>query len=245
MTHNISRMIALSTGHLTWSTVQLLEHTPISSSHYPVMGGPIPYGFFVYAHDEQGDGPDAIPEDLWACCEFARAQGCDYIRFDAEEDVVDELPDHTATHPGGPSGPPPSLEQAPLTHLATFVGEAWINNHAVPVDDAEFEYAVSAQEIADAGGFAPGVDPEACEPCRGDWDALKSAAMAPDMVRHWNGPFTIAVRALPSAFGDAAASADPGEEAEACSECGTALDDAGDGYDGRCPSCADRADPSA
>jgi len=45
MTHNIMQMIVLSTGHLQWSTVQLLEVTPVLSERYPVLGAPIPYGF--------------------------------------------------------------------------------------------------------------------------------------------------------------------------------------------------------
>lgn len=140
MAQNIMRMIVLSTGHLQWSTVQLLEHTPVMSERYPVMGAPIPYGFLVYAHD---DLQENIPDDLWACCVYARKQECDYIRFDAEEDVCDDLPDLTGTHPGAVTSDPPS------------------------------------------------------------------------------------------------------DDVEVCRDCSAPLAEAGDGYDGRCPSCADRADVAA
>jgi len=241
MTHNIMQMIVLSTGHLDWSTVQLLEHTPILSERYPVMGAPIPYGFLVYAHDDDDPG---IPRDLWACCVYARKQGCDYIRFDAEEDICDDLPDLTATHRVADA-----LAQLPPTHVATFVGEAWVGNRATPVDDGAFEFPVNGAEIEDAGGFAGDSTPTDCEP-RGDWDALKGAHAAPPQVRDWTGPYTIKLRPIDQAAGGAlapadAAPADGGDDVEACRDCGEPLDEAGDGYDGRCPSCADRADVAA
>jgi hypothetical protein len=91
-------LLFLSTGHLTWATCRLLEETPLDSVAYPACGGPIPYGFFLHAPEERVD--DTIPDDLWACMEFAQAQGCSYIRFDCDESLIDALPDHSFTHPG-------------------------------------------------------------------------------------------------------------------------------------------------
>lgn len=166
MTHNIMRMLVLSTGHLTGETVRLLDTTPVLSERYPVMGAPIPYGFLVYAHD---DGEDGIPPDLWACCAYARRLGCDYIRFDAEEELADGLEDHSSTH------------------------------------------GSTAVELDTADGAAPEVKLD-------------------------NGRLTADAAIAPA--GDDA-------EADACSDCGVELAEAGDGYDGLCPTCADSAAASA
>lgn len=166
MAGNIMQMLVLSTGHLTWETIRLLETTPVLSERYPVMGAPIPYGFLVYAHDEDGAGN--IPPDLWACCQHAVSLNCSYIRFDAEEDLVEGLTDHTGTH--GKAG----------------VGVA----------------KESTQAHAASGA---------------------------------SGRLSAELAVPPTADDD---------EVDVCSDCGAQLADAGDGYDGRCPTCADRADAS-
>ncbi len=234
MALNISRIIALSTGHLTGDTMNRLENTPYDSSTYPVAGGPIPYGFFVYAHDDQGEGPDAVPDDVWTCCEFARAQGCDYIRFDCDVDMIPDLPDHSSTHgvAGGPAAAAaPDAHPSPAIGAVAFVGEAWVNDHAVAVDEGSVLFLVTADDIR-AAGYDPEL-PDLWSLRSADLDGLKDVPSAPDLVRNWPGPFTITLSRLDD------------EDAEACSDCGAPLDEAGDGYDGRCPSCADRVADTA
>lgn len=86
------KLLVLSTGHVTDpATRKMLTET--SPDNYPTLGGSTHYGWFCYASDENdGVGRDRIPDDLWACMLFARANGADYILFDADGDQVDGLP---------------------------------------------------------------------------------------------------------------------------------------------------------
>lgn len=76
------RVVVLPTGNLSLATCQMLQGTPLES--WPVAGGIIPHGFYVYAHDEGGaEGP----ADLQACCTWANKAGFDYIQFDCDADT--------------------------------------------------------------------------------------------------------------------------------------------------------------
>ena len=93
-----------------------------------------------------------------------------------------------------PLGPTPA-DPATLPFRATFQGEAWINDHAVPVDDARCEFFVSQAEVEEC------LDRE-----NGVYDELSDAALAPAEVKGWNGPYSIrleprAVRIEPEADG--------------------------------------------
>lgn len=88
-------------------------------------------------------------------------------------------------------------EMPPAVARATFIGQAWINDHAIPVDDGRFSYLVTAEDIASAGGADP-EDPEGLTPARGDWDDLRTALFAPPQVRAWAGPFEIVLSPLES-----------------------------------------------
>lgn len=55
------RVCVLSTGHLTAETLNLLNSTPMPE--WPVAGGHLPFGFYIYVHDDQDD---EIPADLEA-----------------------------------------------------------------------------------------------------------------------------------------------------------------------------------
>lgn len=72
----------------------------------------------------------------------------------------------------------------PPAYLATFQGEAWIMDNAMPVDDARFTYTVTAREfmLSDV-----------------DLDGLAQAAEAPAEVKAWGGPFTVTLEPLPGA----------------------------------------------
>ena len=93
------RVVVLGTCHLTTATCDLLNSTPIES--WPVAGGRLPFGFYIYVHDER---PSDCPDDLWGCICFARNQGVDlntgrfgfdYIQFDGDADADDGLPDYS------------------------------------------------------------------------------------------------------------------------------------------------------
>lgn len=80
-------VLDISTAHLSPETAQILENTPLND--WPVAGGNTQFGFFLYAHD---DNDGAIPQDLWACMEFARKHHCCYLYFDRDADQYDDLP---------------------------------------------------------------------------------------------------------------------------------------------------------
>ena len=78
--------------------------------------------------------------------------------------------------------PVPPLRLTEPSRRVTFIGQAWINNHALEVDDSRATFLVSEAEYQAAGGD----DTD-------DYDALKDAARAPDWVKSWPGPFEIEV----------------------------------------------------
>lgn len=76
----------ISTGHLSGLTCTTLDM--LDPNLWPVHGGPMPHGFFIYCHDaEQED----IPDDLWACIRWAWAKGFDYILFDSDAETYEGL----------------------------------------------------------------------------------------------------------------------------------------------------------
>lgn len=91
------RVLVLSTAHLRWETCKRLEEA--DPDKWPCAGAPIPYGFYIYAHDEDGDGRiEAFAPELWHALEFARLRGADYVQFDCDASPLDALPDFSSTH---------------------------------------------------------------------------------------------------------------------------------------------------
>ncbi len=89
----------LTTSHLSAATCSLLDEWSAGIdivhrrdfSTAPIMVAPSDTGWFVNAAVEERD--DRIPDDLWACIEYANTHECDLIQFDASGDDGDELPD--------------------------------------------------------------------------------------------------------------------------------------------------------
>jgi hypothetical protein len=82
---------------------------------------------------------------------------------------------------------------------AHFQGEAWINNYAVAVDDAEAEWDCTAEAHTERGAayLATLTDDDDLGGVvdNDDWFAHDPAA--PELVREWRGPFTIRIRHEP------------------------------------------------
>jgi hypothetical protein len=83
--------------------------------------------------------------------------------------------------------------------IATFQGEAWINDYALPVDNAFTEWDTTAY----AAGFSRYLGQLAIRQRSGlnaedglldNDDIFKSDPDAPELVRNWRGPFTIRLR---------------------------------------------------
>lgn len=90
---DIRNFVVVSTAHLTELTAHTLDATP--AKEWPCVGGPYgDYGWFVYAHEENDQGPDPIPDDLFGVMTCGRKHGFDYILFDCDGDLVEALPSH-------------------------------------------------------------------------------------------------------------------------------------------------------
>ena len=87
----ISKLLVLSTAHITENTTRQLENTP--SCDWPMSGGEYSeYGWFMRSGFE--DRPVGLPDDLWKLFVFAKDQGCDYLLLDRDGPVLDELPQY-------------------------------------------------------------------------------------------------------------------------------------------------------
>lgn len=74
-------------------------------------------------------------------------------------------------------------DDTPVIGTAVFQGEAWVNDHASPVDDSRYAYPITEAEYAEAWRFR---EVQA-------FDSLQEAAAAPRAVKGWPGPFSISV----------------------------------------------------
>ncbi len=82
----------LSTAHVSRATMDWLNG-PRAGSGLTI--APYEYGAFVSVPGNQGLVADTeCPEDLKTVLEYARENGCDVVRFDADGRTVDGLPQH-------------------------------------------------------------------------------------------------------------------------------------------------------
>lgn len=82
-------MLDMSPRHLTQKTIDWLEFLSLRGDPLPFCGAEIPYGWMLYCQD---DRPDDTPDDLWACMQYAKANDCDWVRFDCDQDPYEDLP---------------------------------------------------------------------------------------------------------------------------------------------------------
>lgn len=80
------------------------------------------------------------------------------------------------------AAPPAAVQPAAYPYRAVFQGQAWISDHAVPVDDARHTFCVSQAEVDECWDRGNGV-----------FDELSDAALAPGAVRNWPGPFDMSL----------------------------------------------------
>lgn len=85
------RALVMSTIHLRPETRERLSELPLDL--WPAAGAPIPHGFYIYAHDEDGAGEiEAFAPELWGALMFARHVGADYVQFDCDAEPTEGLP---------------------------------------------------------------------------------------------------------------------------------------------------------
>ena len=93
----ISKMITLSTAHLSPKTMDKLDD---DVSYIPPVYKKDNYGYFVLSNKDVVEdflGNEYCPKDLKQCVEFARMHGCDWIMFDGDADEVEELDVYSIT----------------------------------------------------------------------------------------------------------------------------------------------------
>lgn len=138
------RVVVLRTENLSLATCTLLDATPLES--WPVAGGKLPHGFYIYAHDE--GGADDAPADLQAVCTWANKAGFDYIQFDHDCDTfAPGLPvyDHA------PRPPVDALEAFAKVRALFATWEGW-SAHADGYDPAELLAAIAEAVGAELNG---------------------------------------------------------------------------------------------
>ena len=93
---SITKVLTLSTAHICLETENLLEEAAcpysaqqLSVSVYEKSG----YGWWVYLPDYVLGGP-AVPDDLRACIELARANGCTWLSLDRYAKKTGLLPEY-------------------------------------------------------------------------------------------------------------------------------------------------------
>ena len=93
----ISKMITLSTAHLSPDTMDKLD---ADYSSVPPCFKKDKFGYFVLSNkdvmEDCGDD-EYFPKDLKQCVEFARLHDCDWIMFDGDADEVEELDVYSIT----------------------------------------------------------------------------------------------------------------------------------------------------
>lgn len=83
----IESMMVLSTAHITEDTCNRWLNEEAGPAYRKGE-----YGWFIYAH--WTESTSAMPVDLAACLEFARAKGCGWVMFDCDASSVEELPEY-------------------------------------------------------------------------------------------------------------------------------------------------------
>ena len=92
----IRSFLDVSSGHLSPNTWAWLDAQTTSErvrslgpSAQVVLAGGMRFGWFVYANEEPEVG---IPSDLDAVFRLARQRGCEYVLFDCDAILMEDLP---------------------------------------------------------------------------------------------------------------------------------------------------------
>jgi len=76
-------------AHIPPHFIRYLEETP--PEQWEISGGPMPYGYMFYAHDEDGSAAEIIPKGLMTLFAWAQKVGCAYVYFDEEGEPIEGL----------------------------------------------------------------------------------------------------------------------------------------------------------
>ena len=85
-----TRMMTISTAHLTSETISLMAEECNMQCSLPPVYAKSDYGFFMYC--TKGEDYSELPDDLANCIKFAHKHHCEMICFDTDGPVIKELP---------------------------------------------------------------------------------------------------------------------------------------------------------
>ena len=93
----ISKMLTISTAHISKSTVSALrkEPDPLFSDLEVAVYPKGCYGFWVYCSPNMEidhNNGEGIPHDLWECMKLAKTNGCEWLCLDSDGEIIEELP---------------------------------------------------------------------------------------------------------------------------------------------------------
>lgn len=89
----ISKMLTISTAHISPETAQFLDKETIEGKTSLVVYNKGEYGWFIFiAPDFEAE---CIPEDLQNCMCFAEGNGCEWLCLDRDGEIIAELKEYT------------------------------------------------------------------------------------------------------------------------------------------------------
>ena len=88
----VSKMLTVSTAHITEDTNRLLANEPYTDGMQLSVFEKADFGWFIYVNDDLENRN--IPDDLRACLELAKENGCKWLCLDCDGDTVDELEEY-------------------------------------------------------------------------------------------------------------------------------------------------------
>lgn len=92
----ITKMLTLSTAHITEETAKRLEKDPDDNNLGLSVYSKSNFGFFIYFRDIDGNLPkeytnDDFPEDLYKCILLAHELGCEILCLDCDGEETELL----------------------------------------------------------------------------------------------------------------------------------------------------------
>lgn len=136
----VRKFLDLSTGHLTQATRNLMDSAdrPINAV-YPHPDG---YGWLVYVPLEVREETTEPPADLRACLRWARHLKCDYILFDCDGPLIEELPSYDDDY----TLPPSPLRTTPNARMWFYWHGDYVKVTLRPGQCLQFGFSVATDE---------------------------------------------------------------------------------------------------
>ena len=85
----ISKMLTISTAHISEETARLLDIEPDNDNMQLTVYNKADFGWFVYVSEYFEDCD--IPDDLRKCLELAKENNCTWLCLDCDAEIVDGL----------------------------------------------------------------------------------------------------------------------------------------------------------